>query len=162
MSKIKKAILEVEKTLAATATVKIDGKMVGSSYWGFYEVTPDFIYLYDRAPTGQDTCIRGELIHKIYIGDCEFEKREVGSQWEAYLRKEEEKDNLVINKKFYKFFRVLGNTKKRSFFKRLFMYLGFPVYPAPEHFVDWKGFSFPIKFKRRKKDAGKVSDDSKD
>ena len=39
----------------------------------YYEVDKDFFCIYDTGG-GSDSSYKGELIEKIYIGDCEYEK----------------------------------------------------------------------------------------
>lgn len=40
----------------------------------YYEIDEQWIYEYKRAG-GQDSGYKGQLLKKIFIGDCEFERR---------------------------------------------------------------------------------------
>lgn len=69
-----KVVLEInDNVFWNIGKVYKNGKLIANIN-KFYEVTKDFIYIYDTAG-GSDSIKKGELIRKIYIGDCEFEKR---------------------------------------------------------------------------------------
>ena len=40
----------------------------------FYDVTPDWIFIYDEIGGSGYGYTKGEILHKIFIGNCEFEK----------------------------------------------------------------------------------------
>lgn len=71
---MKKCILYwIDNQFWGKGEVHIDGKLVAKINV-FYEATPEWILIYDCVG-GQGTGYRkGELVQKVFIGDCEFQK----------------------------------------------------------------------------------------